>query len=256
MHHPSFCGFCKCAPPTSTASHAGVQPAPGAGAAAPSERHRQPGSGARLRGGLFCITALLFVVPLVPTPFSAPEGQGSPHRQALWSWSLFPARSASRLCHIAPCSYLPHVQPEFLQPRQPLSVLDAMAALRRHFDGTDHDGYGNRCVFHFSWCCRRDCLLDRRQMDRLFTPPETSTPLTPASETLRSRGARWRCCAPARATSCGCARPAPCPTRSPPRSTSQWPCLPSPLSFPFTRWAAGGMRQQSQPWLHGCRLHL
>jgi len=36
------------------------------------------------------------------------------------------------------------VQPEFLQPAAPLSVLDVMAVLRRHFDGTEHDGYGHK----------------------------------------------------------------------------------------------------------------
>ncbi|KAL4424341.1 hypothetical protein ABPG75_001642 [Micractinium tetrahymenae] len=38
----------------------------------------------------------------------------------------------------------PGCEPEFLLPRQPLSVLDAMAVLRRHFDGSEHDGYTNR----------------------------------------------------------------------------------------------------------------
>lgn len=48
---------------------------------------------------------------------------------------------------LPPCPLPPRVQPEFLQPRQPLSVLDAMAALRRHFDHSEHDGYTNRWAF-------------------------------------------------------------------------------------------------------------
>lgn len=63
-----------------------------------------------------------------------------------------------------------------------------------------------------------------------------------AAGTRWSRGALLPCCEPARGTWCGCARVAPSPTPSPPRSTLPWPCRRSLPLCPSTRWLSG----------HGC----
>lgn len=67
-------------------------------------------------------------------PLKSPQLQRCGHPALAWRW----------YCLLLWASPLPCLQPEFLEPKASLSVLDAMAVLRRHFDGTVHDGYTHR----------------------------------------------------------------------------------------------------------------
>ena len=101
-------------------------------------------------------------------------------------------------CHVAllkpnQLAFLVHtppkpLQPEFLRPSAPLTALDAMTVLRRHFDGSSHDSYLHRCAGSVAARGRRAAA-----------EPMRVCPIPAhAAGTRWNRGAPWRCCAQAR----------------------------------------------------------